>query len=453
MWATWGRVGRLSFVALVVGVGLAVAPVGAQGASNPPRVPSCFKTGSGYGTCQGNVIPAGGTVKKLAAPNAGEDRFMLTGPAPLQSTKPVVCNNGTCLYHHLDWSLGTGASRVSGCGENETRCLVRVSASPRWAPVYVRQDNEAPIVFALFDGRATVKLSGTVFEHKCVAERRPCGGQEPAPARNEAVEVQGSRKSYEGRSRDDGTWSVKVPTGNYTVSLKDHADQVEPDMRRVHAEHDESKLDYSICDPPKGYRGDHFTCKSVAIEGHIFGSDGKPYAGLQAYVNCGSGQNHDHSETDDEGRVTLYAEPGRVAICLEDNAAGEVARESVNATRDTSFRDNVPTQIFVSGENDGTGFRALVTGLPLASPGNASYTVGLQRDPPLETSTCVDRALSGALPLSQHERDGGERFTPTDDPGAVADHFCVGSYTITVTGENGFEYAKKSGVRVVAAGS
>jgi hypothetical protein len=454
MWGTWGGVGRLSFVALVVGVGLVVAPAIAQRATNPPPLPSCFKTGSGFGTCQGNVIPGGGTITKLAAPNAGEDRFMLTGPAPLQSTEPVVCNNGICLYHHLDWVLGAGASRVSGCLENQTRCLVRVSASPRWTPVYVRQDNEAPIVFALFDGRAIVELSGTVFEHKCVTERRQCGGQEPTPARDEAVEVQGSRKRYQEFSRDNGTWSVKVPTGNYTVYLKNRfADQIKPDVRHVHAEHDESKLDYSICDPPKGYRGDHFTCKSVAIEGHIFGSDGKPYAGLLAYVNCSSGQNYDHSETDDEGNVTLYAEAGTVAICLEDSVAGEVARERVNAESDTSFRDTVPTQIFVSRENSGTGFRVHITGLPLASPGNATYTVSLERDPPLETSTCVDRALSGATPLPRRDRGGAQDFTPTEDPGAVADHFCVGSYTITVTGENGFDYATKTGVRVVAAGS
>ena len=87
------RVPLLSFAAsLAIGASVAaarVAPADAYGAarSRQPPLPSCFDTGSGYGTCEGLVIPAGGSVTELTVANDGKNRFRLQGPAPLQSNQ------------------------------------------------------------------------------------------------------------------------------------------------------------------------------------------------------------------------------------------------------------------------------------------------------------------------------------------------------------------------------
>jgi hypothetical protein len=43
------------------------SPAGARGASGPPPLPSCFQEGSGFGLCEGAVIPGGGSVSKVIA--------------------------------------------------------------------------------------------------------------------------------------------------------------------------------------------------------------------------------------------------------------------------------------------------------------------------------------------------------------------------------------------------
>ena len=81
----------------------------AASAAKPPPLPACFATGSGYGLCQGEVIPGGGSVTKLIAPEDSKGDFTLSGPAPLQSTAPVACGDAGCVYNHLNWCVGSGA--------------------------------------------------------------------------------------------------------------------------------------------------------------------------------------------------------------------------------------------------------------------------------------------------------------------------------------------------------
>ena len=62
----------------------------AKGTTKPPPIPTCYYTGSGYGDCEGYIIPGGGTVVPLTVAKKN-DKFKLEGPAPLQSTKAVAC--------------------------------------------------------------------------------------------------------------------------------------------------------------------------------------------------------------------------------------------------------------------------------------------------------------------------------------------------------------------------
>ena len=55
-----------------------------QANRKPPPVPHCYYTGSGYGTCEGYVIPGPGSVTLLTYPDK-DGIFHLKGPAPLQT--------------------------------------------------------------------------------------------------------------------------------------------------------------------------------------------------------------------------------------------------------------------------------------------------------------------------------------------------------------------------------
>ncbi len=282
-----------------------------------------------------------------------------------------------------------------------------------------------------------VVLSGTVFEHKCEGKRagKSCRHQAPAPVAGEPVVVTGSRKTYETESRAEGAWSLKVPRGTYTVRLKGYGkDGVKPDSRRVDARGDRSGLDFTICRSPEDYHGNSFDCKTVEIEGRVFGSDGKPYFGLGVFVDC-EGDRKD--ETDRDGRFVIYTEPGRIAFCLlaGGNREEEVANETVDASKDTTIRLTVPTKIFPDGvSRDRVGY--FIAGLPTTV---SNFTVDLRRDPPIDSNAC---SSTGSQEISRDGRDAGGQFLAT---GVIADHFCPGSYTITVTdnGTAGFEWAKE----------
>jgi len=77
--------------------------------NNPPPVPHCYYTGSGYGTCEGYVIPEPGTVVLFTRPDK-DGIFKLTGPAPLQTETAVACGDAGCVYNHLDWNSSYGAA-------------------------------------------------------------------------------------------------------------------------------------------------------------------------------------------------------------------------------------------------------------------------------------------------------------------------------------------------------
>lgn len=162
---TRARAGAAILLLAVLAWLAAAAPASAR---RLPPIPACFETGSGFFTCDGNIIPAGGTIVAVQRPNAGLNRYKLTGPAPLQSTKPVACGDEGCVYNHLDWYVGIGASVASGCGTNQTVCVVVVPpGSTQWVPVYVRQNNDPKLLYALWNPNCTVadQLAGTCPFH------------------------------------------------------------------------------------------------------------------------------------------------------------------------------------------------------------------------------------------------------------------------------------------------
>lgn len=90
--------------------------------------------------------------------------FRLTGPAPLQFKQQVACGDLGCVYNHLDWSLSSGAA-ISGCGTNESTCDVRVGTGYGWSGVMVRQSNNPPLIYLLWNsGKPGGTISGYVTD-------------------------------------------------------------------------------------------------------------------------------------------------------------------------------------------------------------------------------------------------------------------------------------------------
>ncbi len=96
-----------------------------------------------------------------------------------------------CVYNHLNWTLGLGASAVLGCGANQTVCDVRVAPGAGWVAVYVRQNNDTAILYAIYntgkkDGAtrstATLERQGREWLHRR-GGRRLRGRIEPRTAR------------------------------------------------------------------------------------------------------------------------------------------------------------------------------------------------------------------------------------------------------------------------------
>jgi hypothetical protein len=132
----------------------------AKGTTKPPPIPTCYYTGSGYGDCEGYIIPGGGTVVPLTVAKKN-DKFKLKGPAPLQSTKAVACGDAGCVYNHMDWFVGGGVKVVSGCKTNVSKCWVIVPPGTRaWVPVYVRQNNDSPTIYLIFNSGKPLKKGG-----------------------------------------------------------------------------------------------------------------------------------------------------------------------------------------------------------------------------------------------------------------------------------------------------
>ena len=96
----------------------------------PPPVAPCYYQGSGYGLCEGIVLPHPGAVVLLTHPDKN-GIFHLKGPAPLQTKQSVACGDLGCVYNHLDWATSYGGGvpdAVDGtCQSNTTVCNVRVA--------------------------------------------------------------------------------------------------------------------------------------------------------------------------------------------------------------------------------------------------------------------------------------------------------------------------------------
>ena len=165
-----------------------------QTPGEPPPVPHCYYTGSGYGTCEGYIIPAPGTVILLTRPDKN-GIFKLTGPAPLQTKVSVACGDAGCVYNHLDWatSYGSGVSNaVDGtCKSNTTVCNVQVPPGLQTrTPVFVRQNNNPAILYLIWNSdKPGATISGYVLDKTqravqgaTVSAQGPGGGSSPVDA-------------------------------------------------------------------------------------------------------------------------------------------------------------------------------------------------------------------------------------------------------------------------------
>jgi hypothetical protein len=203
---------RLSVVALIaVLVSLVAGLVANAGQTETiPPVPDCFTQGTGYGSCSGIEIPTGAAVTKMLVENKKSD-FYLIGPAPLDSTKAVACGDEGCVYHHLNWVLGAGASAQRGCGVNQSFCDVKVAPGSGWVPVYVRQDNDTAILYAIWN--TGKKGDGVITGYITDKQKNGVAGV--------AVDAygEGDARGQSGQavSGDRGYYSMEVKAGTYKV--------------------------------------------------------------------------------------------------------------------------------------------------------------------------------------------------------------------------------------------
>ena len=152
--------GRVFVAVLVSTVGLAVgafAPACARAADAPPRVPACYAAGG----CPDFSFR--GDVEPVTLTGGNDGVFSLSGPAPLQTTKPVACGDAGCLYNSLTWGVGPGGAIVSGCAPNTGTCKVEVQpGASTWTPVVVNQNGYAKAIFLLW-APPPVTVAGTTL--------------------------------------------------------------------------------------------------------------------------------------------------------------------------------------------------------------------------------------------------------------------------------------------------
>ena len=201
----------LVVAALVLGV-VGVGARAGGAAKAPPPIPSCFRTGSGYGLCEGMVIPGGAAVVKMTLANQ-KTWFELTGPAPLQSKKAVACGDAGCVYNHLDWVVGPGAAVVSGCKTNTSTCDVKVPpGSTRWTVVYVRQNNDPATLWAIWNSGKTgaATISGYVRDREA---------QGVSGVTIDAYGTGGGSRGQRGSAVSGGAgfYTMEVAAGSYKV--------------------------------------------------------------------------------------------------------------------------------------------------------------------------------------------------------------------------------------------
>jgi hypothetical protein len=402
------------------------APGVAVAAQHPPRhVPACFASGSGYFTCQGEIIPGGGTVQTLTTPDAG-NAFSLSGPAPLQSTKPVACGDAGCVYNHLDWYLGSGVSRKTGCGENQTSCVVTVTpGAATWAVVYVRQNNDPKTLWALWrKGGPDVTLSGTVRKHECEKDSSPCA-LTVGPADGVGVTLQGPHGTKETTTNNDGTYSFTVEKGTYTIRVPGSSGGVKPSSRSVDAHSDVEGLDFTVCKSPSGYHGTKPACDLVALSGYVLDISGAAYD--HAIVSVPG----DITQANSLGQYELFTPPGSVLVTADDVYAAADATGSVQA--DAAGDDSTAPDLTIQpGLHISQAFASEVAvqfaGLPVGTASTDSFAV--LRTGPFQGGQCDYKQTS---PLIQSK--GRNAYVAMVPKGFGA--FCSGPYTGTLLDGSG----------------
>jgi hypothetical protein len=204
-----------SLVTLLALVLVAALPAAAHadGRKTPPKVPACF---SQAGICDGMPLKSAFGPTKLTS-GAKNGVFDLTGPSPLQFTEHVACGDAGCIFNHLDWHVGSEGAVKKGCEVNTTTCSVAVNpGGPAWTPVLVTQ-NDFPVAFWLLwepDGGEHT-ISGKITASDCGDDDK-CS-LKPLPGVAVSAKGAGSGSATTGA---DGSYSMSVPKGDYSVTAK-----------------------------------------------------------------------------------------------------------------------------------------------------------------------------------------------------------------------------------------
>jgi hypothetical protein len=151
-----------------------------------------------------------GTVVLFTHPDS-DGIFKLTGPAPLQTEKPVACGDAGCVYNHLDWDSSYGGGvldAVDGtCKSNTSTCDVKVPPLSTWTPVFVRQNNDPALLYLLWDsGKPGGTISGYVLD------------KDQQAVQGATVTAQGAGGGSSPVDATSGFYSIDVKAGDYSVA-------------------------------------------------------------------------------------------------------------------------------------------------------------------------------------------------------------------------------------------
>jgi hypothetical protein len=237
------RLAALALAACVLTGILGPASAVGKSTGHIPPVPPCYKMA---GPCESIFLKSTGEPITKITTSDSKGVFELSGPAPLQFTKPVGCGDLGCIYNHLNWGVGTGGQVVHGCEPNTSSCSVKVPAGTTgWIPVLVNQNDYPVALFLIYNsGEVGYKLSGRVSAVDC-----GCSGgrvSPPDPVSGITITASGSGGGS-GTTDSKGFYSITLPKGSYTVKASGGGRTFKPKSQPVELTGNVGNVNFSTC--------------------------------------------------------------------------------------------------------------------------------------------------------------------------------------------------------------
>jgi hypothetical protein len=179
--------------------------------------------------------------------------FKLSAPTSIDIKKPVACGaviGGNCVYHHWQWSVSDGATAVSGCYPNDKICEVKIDPYQHWAMVYFGVDNNnEDHVFDLSNGAAPPVTKPKAAIDGAVQAVAGCatGTCTAKPLKGVTVRASGSSGSGSATTGPDGSYSIAVPEGVYTVTPSYPEHTFTPPSKRVTVGSSNATANFKTC--------------------------------------------------------------------------------------------------------------------------------------------------------------------------------------------------------------